>query len=142
LADAAIVCWDFKFKYGLWRPVDAIRRAYEDGNPDTRADQNWTPLLETPPFPSYTSGHSTFSGAAAAVLADFSGTDAIRFQANSEAPTVAARQFSSFRAAAEEAGRSRIYGGIHFQFDNRNGLAVGRRIGNTVCRAMLLPITD
>lgn len=140
LADAAIVCWDCKFKYGLWRPIDAIRHADEDDNPATDADKTWTPLLVTPPFPSYTSGHSTFSGAAAAVLADFCGTDEVRFDATSEGLPGMTRSFTSFRAAAEEAGRSRIYGGIHFECDNRHGLQVGRRLGEMVSRTMLQPI--
>ncbi len=142
LADAAIVCWDCKFKYGLWRPVDAIRRADEGGNPATDPDRSWTPLLETPPFPSYTSGHSTFSGAAAAVLADFCRTDDVRFRVTSEGLPGVTRTFASFRAAAEEAGRSRIYGGIHYEFDNRNGLAVGRKVGEMVCRTMLPALGD
>ncbi len=142
LADAAIVCWDCKFKYGLWRPVHAIRHADADGNPDTDADKEWSPLLETPPFPSYTSGHSTFSGAAAAVLADFCDADGVRFTVTSEGVPGVTRSFNSFRAAAEEAGRSRIFGGIHYEFDNRNGLAVGRRVGEAVCRTLLQPVGE
>ena len=139
LADAAVVCWDCKFKYGYWRPVDAVRKADDDGNPDTAADKEWTPLLETPPFPSYTSGHSSFSGAGAAVLAEFFGNDAIRFEATSEGMPGVTRRFASFSAAAEEAGRSRIYGGIHYEFDNRRGLEVGGKVGRAVTRAILRP---
>ena len=62
-ADAGIACWDAKYEYNLWRPVTAIRAADSDGNPATEADATWTPLLATPPFPTYTSGHSTFSSA-------------------------------------------------------------------------------
>jgi hypothetical protein len=139
LSDVAVVCWDCKFKYGYWRPVDAVRKADDDGNPDTAADKEWTSLLETPPFPSYTSGHSSFSGAAAAVLAEFFGTDAVRFEVSSEGMPGVTRKFTSFSAAAEEAGRSRIYGGIHYEFDNRRGLEVGRKVGRAVTRAVLRP---
>lgn len=66
LADAAIACWECKYKFDVWRPVTAIREAHRLNNPDLIADRRWTPLLTTPAFPSYTSGHSTFSGAAAA----------------------------------------------------------------------------
>jgi hypothetical protein len=142
LADAAVACWDCKFKYGVWRPVHAIRQADQTGNPDTEPDRTWTPLLTTPPFPSYSSGHSTFSGAAAAVLAKFFGTDAFRFTATSEGMPGVSRSFNSFSAAAEEAGRSRIYGGIHYEFDNQQGLRAGRRIGELVCRTLLLPRED
>ena len=68
LADAAIACWDAKYAYRFWRPVTAIGAADTDGHPDTEADPSWAPLLTTPNFPEYISGHSTFSGAAEVVL--------------------------------------------------------------------------
>lgn len=139
LADAAIVAWDCKFKYSYWRPITGIHNADLDGNPDTDRDPAWTPLLTTPPFPSYTSGHSTFSGAAAAMLACFYGTDAVRFSSTSETTPGVVRHFASFSSAAAEAGKSRIYGGIHWEFDNQQGLAAGRAVGLDVCRTMLLP---
>jgi hypothetical protein len=139
LADAGIACWDCKFTYRLWRPITAIREADLAGNPDTRPDPRWTPLLTTPPFPSYTSGHSTFSGAAAALLAHFFGTDAVRFTIESEGLPGYTRSFASFSAAAREAGRSRIYGGIHYEFDNRAGLALGRALADRVYRDRLRP---
>ena len=75
MADAAIVAWNAKFSaddgHGRWRPITAIQQADSDGNAATTADPNWTPLIATPPFPAYTSGHSTFSSAAAAVLIFF-----------------------------------------------------------------------
>ena len=71
LADAGIAGWDCKYAYSLWRPIDGIREADPTRRRDTTPDPDWTPLLTTPPFPTYTSGHSTFSGAAAAVLALF-----------------------------------------------------------------------
>src|SRR5207244_12414108 len=77
LADAAIVAWDCKYAYNFWRPITAIRAAETDGNPATDRDSSWTPLLATPNFSSYVSGHSTFSSAAAAVLTDFFGTAAV-----------------------------------------------------------------
>jgi hypothetical protein len=139
LADAAIACWDCKYKYGLWRPVTAIREADRDGNPDTLPDRAWTPLLTTPPFPSYTSGHSTFSGAAATALGYFYGTDAVRFTVGSEGLRGAKRSYAGFWDAANEAGRSRIYGGIHYECDNREGLAAGKAIALAVCRNWLAP---
>jgi hypothetical protein len=107
LADAAIACWDAKFFYDEWRPVTAIRAADTGGNGQTQPDAAWTPLLPTPPFPSYVSGHSTFSGAAQIVLDSFFGATTA-FTATTEAPNIAARSYSSFRQAAEEAGQSRI----------------------------------
>ena len=138
LADAGVHCWECKFKHRLWRPVTAIRNAADDDNPDTDADPDWHPLLPTPPFPSYVSGHSTFSGAAAAVLADFFGDETRRSTATSEAFPGMTRTFRSFSAVAAECGRSRIYGGIHYECDNREGLAMGKAIGQycsrNVCR--------
>jgi membrane-associated phospholipid phosphatase len=142
LADAAIVSWDCKFKYDFWRPISAIRNADLTGNPDTIADPEWTPLIRTPPFPSYTSGHSTFSSAAAAVLAYFFGSDDVRFTSTSEGLPGVTRSFSSFSAAAAEAGMSRIYGGIHWSFDNTAGLASGRDLGIFVSQNYLRPRAD
>ncbi len=82
LADAGIVSWDAKYAYNIWRPIDAIRQADSDGNANTIQNGNWTPLISTPSFPSYTSGHSTFSGAAAAVLTELFGTVAFTTRAD------------------------------------------------------------
>jgi membrane-associated phospholipid phosphatase len=139
LADAGVCCWECKFKYALWRPMTAVRDADLDGNPDTERQAGWRPLLTTPPFPSYTSGHSTFSGAGAAALASFFGTDAVRFTTTSEGAPGQHRAFEGFWAAAQEAGRSRIYGGIHYEFDNSAGLAMGRDIANHVARNFFQP---
>jgi hypothetical protein len=115
--------------------VTAINLGDLDGNPLTVADPSWRPLIVTPPFPEYTSGHSTFSGAAAAILtAEFGDNYAFTTGTSSIDPAIAGvtRGFSSFTEAAEEAGRSRIYGGIHFDFANQNGLESGRHIAEWV----------
>lgn len=129
-ADAAVVAWDAKYEYNLWRPITAIQLGDVDGNMATTGDPSWTPLLGTPAFPSYTSGHSTFSATAATILAQFLGTDGVHFSATGAGIT---REFSSLWAAAEEAGMSRIYGGIHFQFDNTAGLLSGHDLGMYLC---------
>ena len=149
LADAGIAAWDAKYAYDMWRPIDAIREADGDGNALTASIDGWLPLLKTPPFPTYTSGHSTFSGAAAAVLTSIYG-DSFAFESTSDAHTgysqrplasdlVTSRSFSSFDQAATEAGMSRIYGGIHFDFDNTAGLAVGKSVGFYVVENWLRP---
>lgn len=137
LADAAIVSWESKYFYDVWRPVTAIRQATIDNNPATVADLNWTPLLVTPSFPTYTSGHSTFSAAAAAVLKGFFGSDQMSFIVPSEVAGVSSRAFTSFSQAAAEAGISRIYGGIHFNFDNVAGLSSGKQLGEYAVRTFL-----
>jgi len=141
MADAAIICWDAKYASEFWRPVTAIREASTDGNPDTTEDATWTPLLKTPPFPSYTSGHSTFSGAASTILEDWFGAN-YAFTTSSEGFIVPNRSFTSFAAAAEEAGISRIYGGIHFSFDNENGLMAGRALGTHVVGTQLQAVPE
>jgi hypothetical protein len=131
LGDAGIVAWNAKFTYNFWRPITAIQNADQIGNPQTQADPTWQPLIVTPNFPSYVSGHSTFSAAAAAVLTGLYGAN-YSFDATTLTPGIAARHFDSFQAAAEEAGQSRIYGGIHYQFDNQAGLTAGGDLGNYV----------
>ena len=133
-ADAAIVAWDAKYAYSTWRPVTAIAEAADSGNVEVTPDPNWKPLLTTPPFPEYISGHSTFSGAAATILARFFGGDRMEFAARTDAPQLRGveRRFASFSQAAEEAGMSRIYGGIHFLFSHRDGIAAGGKIAQHV----------
>ena len=150
LADAGIASWDAKYEYDLWRPIDAIRRGDIDGNGSTVADPTWIPLLKTPPFSAYTSGHSTFSGAASTVLNAFFGNN-LAFTSRADghngpsqrpldASVVTSRTFTNFDQAAEEAGLSRIYGGIHFSFDNIVGLESGRLIGQYIVDGILRPI--
>lgn len=141
LADAGIAAWDAKYTENFWRPITAIQKADTDGNPNTTADPNWKPLITTPPFPSYISGHSTFSGAAAKVLTTILG-DNVSFSVNSLGTPGVDRTFTNFNAAANEAGISRIYGGIHFNSDNVDGLATGKLVGNYVLQNLLAPITE
>jgi hypothetical protein len=119
-ADAFISCWSTKFKYNLLRPVTYIKR---------HIDKTWEPLLITPPFPEYTSGHSTQSGAASTVLTAIFGEDFAFDDATHRDEGLPVRSFPSFAAAAEEAATSRLYGGIHFRFGNERGLEQGRAIG-------------
>ncbi len=139
-ADAGIACWDCKYHFSLWRPVYAIREADRDGNSDTTADRDWEPLLITPPFPSYTSGHSSFSGAGARILAGVIGSDTFRFESTSDGLPGVTRRFTSFWAAAQEAGMSRIYGGIHWQFDNTDGLRCGKLVAEHVLKTCMRPL--
>jgi hypothetical protein len=136
MADAAIVCWDAKYTYNWWRPITAIRAGDTDNNPATEPDRNWLPLIPTPPFPEHTSGHSTFSGAAAAVLAELTGSDEFSFVTTSDGLPGVVRRFRRFSDAAKEAGMSRIYGGIHFPAANEQGLECGQQIGQYVTRSL------
>ena len=139
MADAAISAWDAKYHFNSWRPVTAIRNGDADGNPATIGDPAWSSFIATPPFPDYVSGHSTFSGAGATVLAQFHGTDAIGFTAGSDVLPGVTRSFGSFSAAASEAALSRLYGGIHCRSANEDGLTMGIEIGKWAFTHVMQP---
>jgi antitoxin component YwqK of YwqJK toxin-antitoxin module/membrane-associated phospholipid phosphatase len=141
IADTCITTWGVKFTYDNWRPITAIRNGDKDGNPLTEKDANWTPLVDTPPFPDYVSGHSSFGGAAAAVLSYFFG-DNVAFTTSSFGQAASidvsgfknVRSFTSFSQAAKETSVSRIYGGIHFRFSDIDGVATGNKVGTEVIK--------
>ncbi|MCX6877195.1 MAG: phosphatase PAP2 family protein [Verrucomicrobia bacterium] len=144
-ADAAVAAWDAKYVYDFWRPVTAIRAGDTDGNASTTVDLNWAPLIGTPAFPEYVSGHSTFSGAAAAVLNGLIGGDlafSTQGDTNFDGIYDTTRSFANFDAAASEAGSSRIYGGIHFNSANLDGLATGHEIGNQVLAGFFAAVPE
>lgn len=123
LADGFIGCWDTKFEYDLLRPSTYIKRVI---------DPKWEPLLITPPFPEYPSGHSTQSAAAASTMEDIFGKNYAFVDATHEPDGLKARRFPSFWDAAEEAAVSRLYGGIHFRAAIERGLEQGRCIADYV----------
>jgi PAP2 superfamily len=131
MADAGICSWDAKYTYHFWRPVTAIFFA--------EPQLNWTSFIRTPPFPDYTSGHSTFSAAAATVLPLFFGTEDLPFTTGSDFLPGVYRSFSTCQDAAEEAALSRIYGGIHFRSASEDGLEAGSSIGEWTVTHYLLP---
>lgn len=156
VADAGIVAWESKFTNDFWRPVSGIRRADEDGNRDTIADPAWAPLGApggiapdgstidpfTPPFPTYLSGHASFGGALFESLKNFYGTDAIFFEVSSDELPEVTRSFSSFSQASEENGRSRVYLGIHWNFDDTRAREMGANLADLVSENHFLPIPE
>jgi hypothetical protein len=130
MADAAIACWDAKYRYVFWRPVNAIREGYADGNAATDPDPAWIPWLDvqggTPPHPEYPSGHSTVSGSAAAILASMFGDDT-PVTATSDVRT-GTRSFPSFSAVTDEIADARVFGGIHFRISCIRGNALGQAV--------------
>ena len=132
LADTCIAIWNTKYHYNYWRPVTAMQRADEDGNPATEAEKAWQPLLSTPPHPEYVSGHSGISGAAAEILSLYFGKDSVSFEVDSDTVKDIKRHFTSFEACAQEVARSRVYGGIHFSSAGREGLVLGKRIAERI----------
>lgn len=123
LYDGFISCWDEKYRSNLVRPETYIN-AY--------IDEQWRPLLQTPPFPEYTSGHSVISTAAALVLTHFYGENFGFDDYTETAYGLPVRKFSSFAHAAEEAAISRLYGGIHYRAAIENGQVQGKKVGTKV----------
>jgi hypothetical protein len=137
LADAGITAWNTKFTYTAWRPITVIQSGGDGVNSGVTADTGWYPLLTTPNFPEYVSGHSTFSAAAATVLDAFFGTS-VSFSTTEPTLPGVTRSFTSFDQAAAEAGMSRIYAGIHFMFSNTDGHTAGQNVANWVLRTFNL----
>lgn len=170
MADAAISIWESKYYYQFWRPVTGVRESDDgtgptgagDGNPATVGDPTFSPLGApasnlsapnfTPPFPAYPSGHAGFGGALFQILRNFYGTDDIAFTFVSDefngitldnhgnVRPLIRRSFSSLSAAEEENGQSRIYLGIHWQFDKTEGIAQGRQVADYVINNGFLPL--
>ena len=123
LVDGFISCWDEKYRSRLIRPETYINQYI---------DENWVPLLQTPPFPEYTSGHSVISSAAAVALTNLFG-DNYSFSDSTEIEFgLTARKFTSFTQASEEAAISRLYGGIHYRPACKNGMIQGSTLGNFI----------
>lgn len=129
VADAVIGIWDAKYHYDYWRPVTGIRNADLDGNPLTDAVAGWTPFIGTPAHPSYISGHSGVGGAASIILTSAFG-DVGKFCMTYGFE----RCWNGFEAAALDGANSRLWGGIHWRFDNEAGLALGQAVGRFTLR--------
>ncbi len=124
LADALIAGFDAKYEYALWRPVTAIQLGDTDGNDATLGDAAWQSLFPAPAHPSYLSTHSALSGAGAGVLiAMFGDTQGFEFSIGADT-----RAFTGLQQAALDGANSRLWGGIHFDFDNEAGLWTGDQI--------------
>jgi hypothetical protein len=153
VGDAVATSWTDKHGFHYWRPGDAIRQADIDGNDATELDTSWNPrggaacALDAPlstcsgfgGTPEHTSGTSSFAGAASTVLEGFYCRNNIAFAFVGEQPGATSRSYTSFRRAAAEAGRSRVYGGIHFQFSIEKGYEAGKDIAREILRTRLTP---
>lgn len=139
LHDALQTTFASKFEHGLWRPVTAIRRADEDGNAATSPDPAWSSLIAAPPYPSYAGNMSAIGTSQSTILALFFGRDDIRFDHTWAGAGGATRSYSGFGAMADEQARARVYGGIHFTFDNVAGQSVGTNVANYVFSKFMRP---
>lgn len=128
-ADSYIASLNDKYHYAFWRPLTALS-ASDSGNPAAVPDPSWQPLQVTPPIPDYPSAHAHAGGTAAAVLADFFGSDAIAFSTTSGSLPGVTRSYTSFSQAAKENADSRVYIGFHFRNATVVGLAQGQKVGD------------
>jgi hypothetical protein len=127
LFDAFISCWDEKYRSNEIRPETTINRY---------VDQEWRPYIQTPPFPSYTSGHATISAAAAEVMTNWFGDHLTFTDTSSLEFGIQSRSIVSFREAAKEAAMSRLYGGIHYRHDNDEGNKCGKMLGDMIVQKL------
>jgi hypothetical protein len=139
LHDSLQTTFASKFEHGLWRPVTAIRRADEDGNANTAPDPEWLPLIPTPPYPSYAGNMAGIGTSQATILSLFFGRDDIRFEHTWAGAGGATRSYAGFSEMANESARARVYGGIHFTFDNVAGQSVGRNVANYIFANVMRP---
>jgi len=144
LADAQISCWESKYFYNFWRPITAIRVGDQDDNPETEIDPDWQPLINTPNFPEYPSGHASTSGAVSSMLRLFFGTDKLNFQMTTTNPNALqkSRYFTRLSQAENEVVNARVYVGIHYRNTDRVSRAQGLRVANWVFKNYFRPIGD
>ena len=138
-ADAGISCWETKYYYSFWRPETALRELDPKLNPQLVNKPDFIPNMASPPFPSYTSGHSTFSAAGARMIALFFGTDDIEFSVGSDGLPGVVHTFKKLSDAQAEVGMSRVWGGIHTMSDNLEAQKAGMKIADWVYANALLP---
>ncbi len=171
MADAGIACWDSKFDpppgYHIWRPFQGIRRANEDGNPETQPVEGWKPLGRprgrdaqgnpventTPNFPAYVSGHSSFGSATYGMLRKFFGQKPFPFTLSSEEVSnersyadkndpQTGETITSWTQVIEENSLSRIYLGVHWRRDHTEGVPLGQKVADYVWPSFLRPINE
>ena len=132
--DSLLASFNAKFVYGFWRPVTAIREAARDGNPATEPDPNFLALLGTPPYPTYPGNYACLASAMTRVFARYFGRNDVPFSITWAQPTGPGitRSYNNFRQFADEAARSRVYGGIHFNFDTTSSFGVCEPMGDYI----------
>jgi PAP2 superfamily protein len=137
--DGAIACFETKYHFNFWRPVTAIREAQSDGNPRTEPDAAWTSAVFTPPFPSYPSGHASFGAAARAVLEEEFGRDGHVITLTHPAVPGIVLRYATFKQITDDIDDARIFGGVHYRFDQEAGALQGKSVGEYVLRHALRP---
>lgn len=139
-SDAVIATFHFKYLYGWWRPVTAIREADSDGDPATIGDPSWTPLLDTPPFPEHPSAHCAAAAATTAVLGRTLGTRRVALSYATAAAPGYTRSVGSLDELDRDCEDARVWAGVHFRFGDEQGTSLGRRAGQFAHTHMLRPL--
>ncbi len=142
IADASIAIFDTKYHYNFWRPVTAIRNGHLDGNNKTDPDANWLPLVTTPAFPGYASGHGTLSNAARVVLERAFGKRDLAITLTNPGQPGIVLNYTAWEQITDDISDARIYGGIHFRFDQDRGAHQGRAVGKYIVRNYLRSADD
>jgi len=140
-ADTGIAIWETKYFYRTWRPETAIREMDTKLNPNATQNPEFIPNMPSPPFPSYVSGHSGFSAAAARMIALFIGTDDVEFSVASDGLPGVIHSFKKLSDAQREVGMSRVWGGIHVMSDNLEGQKIGMEVADYVYANALAPVS-
>jgi hypothetical protein len=144
--DAAIACWESKYKYNFWRPVTAIRHGDIDGNDATAPDPSWTPLAPTPTHPEYPSAHGCLTAAIAYSVEQYFGTKKIttNFTAFSVPgyPNGLTYTFDRTQDILKQVIEGRIFGGMHYRTSVVHGIVVGHKVSQLVSKHYFLPVDD
>lgn len=142
ICDASIAAYDSKYHYNFWRPLTAIRGGELDGNHKTGADGAWLPLIATPAFPGYPSAHATLSGSARVVMERLFGKrDLAITLASPRLPSVVLH-YTGWKQICDDIDDARVYGGIHFRFEQQAGARQGREVGHYLIENFLRPVED
>ena len=140
--DSVVACFDSKYHYSTWRPITAIRAGDTDGNRRTEPDPNWEPLVPTPPFPSYPAGAPDFDAAARVILEHAFGDDGFSFELTIPQLPGVVLHYTSWDQLSEDVHDARVFGGVHYRFDNEAGAHQGKRVGEYVLRHEMRPARD
>lgn len=142
VCDGLISSMETKYYYNRWRPVTAIRAADTDGNPNTEPDAGWLPLITTPPFPSYPSAHASAGGAARRVLERLYGKDGFLITLTSPTAPNVTLHYNAWKQITDDIDDARIFGGIHFRYDQEGGAQQGWQVGSYILETQLLPLSE
>jgi hypothetical protein len=140
MTDALIAVFDTKYHYTFWRPETAIAAADTDDNPRTDPDSAFKPFITTPCHPSYPAGHGVTAGAAHRVLERIYGVGPHAIQMSNPAAPDVRLLYTSLQQISDDIDDARIYGGIHYRFDQQAGARQGRRIASYILRHHLRPV--